>query len=216
MNKKVICTLLVLLLLCGTLVGCSTVENSANMTTSSAAESATAPTASNASSGTSSKSITRVDASIAICGFDALIKECPTIVRGKITKPGQSREVTFSSTKDETTTIVRTYYEVEVSELFQGDKKHAEKTTFWALGGETDTKIFIVNNNADQPKVDLEQFFFIFDDGSYYAGNLYLKDQNRVLPIISDWNEFSEKEPAAISDDEFAELLRNKIAASKN
>ena len=218
MSKKIISTLLAVLLLFVAFAACAPSENTESAVGSSSAESSAAQGNSNTSVGASSKIVKYGEASYGITPLGELIEECPVIVRGKVARKIKAVDVIWPmyGEGDESDTVVHTYYEIEVSELFKGGPEHAEKTVFGAFGGETDTTIHIVNGGADMPKIGEERFFFIYESGGASI-RFPMYSSNTVILQTFDAPEMFKDAPKdvkgkSIPADEFAEILRDKIA----
>ena len=217
MSKKIISTLLVVLLLFVAFAACAPSENTESAVGSSSAESSVVQESSKPSTGTSSKIVIRGDVMQAFTPLEDKIKNCPIVVRGKVTKQDKAVEVIVQTDVDRTSTIVRTYYEVEVLDLIAGDQKYAKKTYFWVLGGETENMIHIVDGAAPLPKIGSERFLFMFEDGDAYYNGFIVQENGQVAVTRYDLPEMFKDEPEGVNAksipaDEFAEILRDKIA----
>ena len=217
MSKKIISTLLVVLLLFVAFAACAPSENTESAVGSSSAESSAAQESSKPSTGTSSKIVIDTDVIYALSQVEDLIKECPVIVRGKVAKKDKAIEVIAPIDADHTSTSVRTYFVIEVSEVFKGGQKHAEKTLFWEFGGETENMIQIVTGIPEMAEIGEERIFFIHAGGSAYSKGFFANEENKIMVWKTELPEAFKNDAEnvgvkMISMDEFAEILRDKIA----
>ena len=193
MNKKWICVLLAVLLLCGALTACAPAE-------------------------TSSKYVHSFSASIGTMPLDDILEEYPTVLRGTISKQGEAEDIVTNDPNVGTVRTVRTFYHISVTEFFQGDKAYEEEATFWTTGGETDTQVYLPLSGK-MPEVGQEEIFFIHPSGCRYG--FFVNEDGCVNVSRGEVPELFEDDEAKVRRklvpvEEFEAILRAKIAAKNS
>ena len=200
MNKKWICILLAVLLLCGALTAC-----------------APAGTTETSSGGTTSKIEVTIDGLMAVVSVDELLENDPTVIRGTVSGIERAIDMNTVNPAGYINRMVRTDYNVDVKETFLGAE--TKKVTIAERGGETETQIVKVDG-VIQPQKGEERFFFLWEEGLHHYsfpirdGKVWVKrtELPEVFEGIPEGKGFASYNKQ-ISVEEFETILRAKIAA---
>ena len=201
MNKKWICILLAVLLLCGAVTACAPAE--------------TTPTD---LSGASSKYETTLHYSLAVYPVDELLDYDSTVVRVTFTGIEKAIDLNRTTSAGYEKRMVHTYFNVDVKETFMGEKQ--DKMTIIQLGGETETQIVKVNE-LPLPEIGDEWIFFLWTIEDLPMLYRFPIKDGKVTVNKTELPELFEKDGKDVNGkkipvEEFENILRAKIAAKKN